>query len=263
MNRIDFTQTGGFPLDQDVFGFQQVNINTAMQPAAVFGSLAIISGCSIIGSTVSNGYVVINGEVLPFEAGIIEEKVRIVETRTDLSYEDGVDRPSQINRIVRFGDDAGTTYTWTDFKRNTPEGVLARLERLEWLTAPDRIDGGSMRLWRKSADISLPAGWREVVDWQDRVLRGRKPGVANFEVGDTGGDDSVTLNMGHIPEHDHGLEGGGYHQGVSDNADDRDVMVPGGSDRTGKAGSVSPTPISLLPKYRIIMFIEPIPNYIN
>jgi hypothetical protein len=207
MNKIDFTKQGGFPFDQDVLDFQQDNINTAMQPASLAGAFAILSGCNIVGVNAGNGYVVINGEVLPFEGGAIQAKVIIVETTTDLIYEDGFPRPSQIKRVARFGNNGVTNYLWANFRRNTSVGVLERIDNLEslpqrvtnleglpqrvtdlevlpgkvtalealvarvnileWLQRPFLNSGGMV--WWKGAIAAIPAGWQEVTEWRGRL----------------------------------------------------------------------------------------------
>lgn len=137
MNRIDFTQPGGFPLDQDVFGFLQLNINMAAQLASILGPFAIVNGCEQNGTNIGNGYVVINNEILPFAGGAIQAKVIIRQNATMLNYEDGQQRPSQIERYATFGDDGATNILWANFKRNTSIGILSRLEALESL--PERV----------------------------------------------------------------------------------------------------------------------------
>ncbi|MFS2189805.1 hypothetical protein ACCC92_24225 [Mucilaginibacter sp. Mucisp84] len=268
MNKIDFTQTGGFPFDESTLRFLQDSIFMSANTARLAGRLAILSGCVVDGLNAGDGVVIIDGEILPFVGGAIEEKVIIVENISTLPFQNGDNKGVVFTRYAKFGDDGVTNNSWSAFKRNTTEGILARLERLEWLTAPDLIDGGSMRLWRKPSSVALPAGWREVVDWQDRVLRGRKPGITGFEVGDIGGQDDFTLDMGYIPEHSHGYKRvrtdniGEIYEPNTLKSDDERGLHTGDSVQTDKAGSATPKPVPTLPKYRIVMFIEPIPNYI-
>lgn len=257
MNRIDFTQPGGFPLDQDVFGFQQQNIFLAAQAANLGGIYCILSGCVVTGGNVGNGYVAIEGEILPFVGGAASEKVVIIETRTDLNYEDGVARPSEIDRYATFGDDGVTNILWVNFKRNTPEGVLARLERLERVAAPFTIAGkGGMVLWNRPAN-TIPTGWQEVVDWRGRLPMGYDPDQVEFNtVGKTGGAKGVKMVLANLIAHAHSVVIG-FVNGRSDNANDRDVAVPGANTRnTSTAGSEDPTPINVLNPYRTVVFIE-------
>jgi hypothetical protein len=264
MNQIDFTQTGGFPLDQDVFGFQQLNTFMVQQLAALCGPRAILAGCLEVGSTVSGGYICIDGEVLPFNAGAKQAKLVIREVRTDMNYEDGSVKPSQIERFAEFGDDGVTTLMWADFKRNTNEGVLSRLSRLEWLTAPLVVAHGTMLLWRKLSTVPLPAGWQEVIDWQGKLLMPRTVGVN--ETGQEYGSNSVTIEKANLPAEGLPVPVPGGATSTTDAGQGRFAM---GSDNFDGAGPTlhtanmgSGTPITINPEHRIIMFIEPIPNFI-
>jgi hypothetical protein len=257
MNSIDFTQPGGFPLDQDVFGFQQTNIFMAAQAANLAGTLAILSGCVVAGNQVGNGYVVINGEILSFVGGIPDAKVSVIQTTENMNYEDGTPRPSQITRYATFGDDGVTTLLWANFKRNTAEGVLSRLERLEFLAAPF-IMGGGMVLFKKAA-MYIPAGWREVVDWRGRLPMGYDPTNPLFDEPDVdfGGSVNHTITKSEIPTdlaaplpmagNDNGT---GAVDAGSGNAGTLNVNLGGG----GQA-------FSLLNPYRVVVFIEPDPTY--
>jgi len=126
MNKIDFTQTGGFPFDQSTLDFLQDSILLAGQLATAIGDRAILSGCIVAGSNAGNGYMVIDGEILPFTGGVIEDKVIIIEADNDLTYEDGTPRPVVKTRYATFGDDGVTDILWSDFRSN-------RLDRV-WLT---------------------------------------------------------------------------------------------------------------------------------
>jgi hypothetical protein len=131
MNSYDFTKPGGFPLDQGVMGFLQDCISLASQAASLAGPLAILSGCVVAGGSAGNGFVVINGEILPFVGGIIQEFVVINEVDTAVIFQDGSPQVVKKIRTATFGDDSLNEYAWADFQTNTPAGVLARLGTLE------------------------------------------------------------------------------------------------------------------------------------
>lgn len=269
MNNIDFTQTGGFPFDQGTLAFMQNNIVLASKAAAFGGTLSIISGCQIVGANTADGFVCINGEILPFVGGTITTKVIIVETVTNLLYEDNVSRPVQKVRHATFGDDGVTNYLWANFKRNTAEGVLARLERLEWLAAPLLSANATMLFWRKPSNVPLPVGWQEVVDWRGRLAMGHKPGTLGFAIGDIAGKEGHVMELANLIEHDHDYSRSQF--GIGSELIDYarvDDSEGGGYDlwshnkKTGKTGSANPTPIPTIPPVKMIMYIEPIPNYI-
>jgi hypothetical protein len=124
----DFTQTGGFPLDEDILNHLQESIQQVEKISTILGPLVILSSCVIAGGNVSNGIVAINGEVLPFVGGPVDEYVQIVQTAANLTYFDGPVHPSEITRQATFGSDV-TPYLWADFKKSTA-GLLAEIDDL-------------------------------------------------------------------------------------------------------------------------------------
>ncbi|MRG45490.1 hypothetical protein GFS24_10210 [Chitinophaga sp. SYP-B3965] len=212
MNKMDFTQPGGFPLDQDVLAFLQNNITLASAPATLGGDYCILSGCADDGSSVANGVVAIMGEVLPFVGGAKQAKVIIVENAQGLTFEDGITKQVQYTRYACFGDDGVTAHIWPYFKRNKDGGVLSRLESLEALN--ERLDAlervaapffqkGAIMLWNKPANL-IPSGWREVADFRGRLPVGYNPADQDYnEPGKTGGSKTHKLSEANIAEHYH------------------------------------------------------------
>lgn len=168
MNKYDFTQTGGFPFDQEVMAFLQDNAELAAKAALLGGNFCILSGCTVIGDNASNGVMVVNGEVLPFVGGSITEKVIIVEEANGLIYEDAVSKPVEKIRYATFGDDGVTNYLWSNFKRNNPaNGLIARVETLEkqWLTGDVKMINVTMEYMLANFDatglgINERLGWK-------------------------------------------------------------------------------------------------------
>ncbi len=115
MNRINFNQTGGFPLDTNVLGFMQMAYQLFNALGELAGELSILQGCEQIGSTVSDGVVYINGEVLPFKGGY-GANVIVKSEKHSLPFEDGSSKPVEEVRYATFGM-SSTSYKWSDFKR--------------------------------------------------------------------------------------------------------------------------------------------------
>jgi hypothetical protein len=119
MNRADFQQTGGFPLETDTLDFMQESYTQLQHLAtSIAGDTpSIISGCNVVGSTVSNGWVVINGELLPFEGGALGTKVGIVETVDSKPFEDGT---KDVYRRRKAVFNLSGIINWVDLKRVQP-----------------------------------------------------------------------------------------------------------------------------------------------
>lgn len=74
MKHIDFTKTGGFPLEQNTVNFMQDSYGEFFNAMiAQWGCTPdksyIITGCEYNGTTITKGWVVINNEIMPFAGG--------------------------------------------------------------------------------------------------------------------------------------------------------------------------------------------------
>lgn len=89
MNKIDFTNLGGFPLEQDTLKFSQDgNADLFSALANFFGDKAIISGVQVIGGNVTDGWIIYNGEIIKFIGGAVGPDVVIIEQSSDAVFED-------------------------------------------------------------------------------------------------------------------------------------------------------------------------------
>lgn len=148
MNRINFLQTGGFPTDLNTYDFMQAAY-TQLQKLAY--SLAgdkpcIVSGCVVGGGSVTEGYVIIAGELLKFETQPLGTYVTIEETVTPVTFEDGDSKDSFYDRKAVFGL-SGTP--WADFVRipviaQSESKLRKSLENLLTflkVSSPTKLDG--------------------------------------------------------------------------------------------------------------------------
>ena len=135
MNLLDFSYKSGWPGSASTFEFIQGQILLLQQLSLVHGSTYVISGCIVTGSNVSDGVVVVNGEILPFIGGAIQTNVVVVEAVQSKQYFDLQIRPYYKNRHATFGT-AGTVYPWANFDRSTPtNGILKRMKAVEEVLA--------------------------------------------------------------------------------------------------------------------------------
>ena len=113
MNKGNFTAKDNFPVSTFTYDFLQKMAQLAGNLAQLGGQNYVLSGCTDDGDgNVSAGLIVINGEIMPFEAGTKKTKITIQETK-DTDHYNGVDYPeSYVHRVAKFADNG--CYNWSD-----------------------------------------------------------------------------------------------------------------------------------------------------
>jgi hypothetical protein len=105
MNRIEIQQEQGFPVRQKTFEFMQEAYTSAIQHLCkTYGENIILYGVELVNGNRTAGAVVINGELLPFEASPDAPKIAIVETVENALYQDNIERPAYKTRVAKCGD---------------------------------------------------------------------------------------------------------------------------------------------------------------
>jgi len=126
MNTLNFNQSGGFRVETDILDEMQKAYEIFNVLGSIAGNFSIISGCEVTGVTAADGFVYINGELLPFVGGTVGANVKIVEVVTAKEFEDLNTRDVIYERHATFGI-AAVSYPWADFKRPIPTKDLAEL----------------------------------------------------------------------------------------------------------------------------------------
>lgn len=112
MNKqIDFTQNGGMPLTQDLLKFMQDATAESIQGIiSLFGDNIVVSGVAFNGSSFPNGWVIYDGELLPFMGGSpsfsttpSSQIISVFETGTQLIFSDGTQKTVKFLRYVGLG----------------------------------------------------------------------------------------------------------------------------------------------------------------
>ncbi|KQT17436.1 hypothetical protein ASG31_08475 [Chryseobacterium sp. Leaf404] len=116
MKLFNFNQTGGFKLVTDILTKIQSAYSIYNGVARMAGDKAILSGCEDLGTSVGDGYVVINGEMLEFKGALKQTTVIIKEEIGTADFEDGSTKPFETNRYATFGFST-TSFPWAEFKR--------------------------------------------------------------------------------------------------------------------------------------------------
>jgi len=261
MDLINFVQTGGFPVKAERLQEMQTAYSIFNQLGSLAGNLTIISGCTVTGTSVSDGCVFINGEVLKFKGAFLSADVIIIENQSAKEFENGQVKTVHFERYATFGT-AAASWPWAGFKRIDPiVQLMQRLNTLEKKTAVFQ-SGGGMVLWNKPA-AEIPPGWQEVVNWRGRIPVGFDSTQTEFNLmGKTGGAKSKSLIGAENGPHVH-VYGDIYHSEYGGS-----VPVGGrGSDATDwdnggyeiqrtTQSSGSGQPFSIMNPYRVVMFIE-------
>ena len=267
MNRLDFNQSVGFPLETNILDQMQNAWRILNALGGIAGNFAILQGCTVQGTTVSDGVVFINGEVIEFKGGEAQENVIIVEIKEALEFEDGNANDVIFTRYATFGV-ATTQWAWTNFKRvyesiNIPEAlsgkedkttVAALLERVEELeNRPSNIPIGLIAIWDRPA-AEIPEGWTEYVDLRGRMPIGQNPDDSDYSsLRSSGGSKNKALTLAELPSHFFNylkaVKGRGYRTASDDN--------PFGGYETATTNTIGENQaFSLMNPYRIVHFIK-------
>lgn len=264
MNKLNFNQTGGFPLSTNVLDAMQTAYSIFNSLGEMAGNFAIISGCDVSGNNVTDGVVYVNGEVLEFRGGSLGASVIIKEDVESRVFEDGSTKNVIAKRYATFGSSTpDKTYNWADFKRVFPTTQIkekhddfeARIKKLESAKFP--IPVGMIAIWNKPASEPIPDGWRECTDLRGRVPLGWNPDDEDFAyIGTPVGEKAVTLNINEIPAHNHDvMEYAGIVQPGYSQQNHIAASVNGASStKTGVTGGNQPH--NNIQPSRIVRFIE-------
>ncbi|MBT0550257.1 phage baseplate protein [Riemerella anatipestifer] len=258
MNKLNFNQTGGFPLSTNILDAMQMAYSIFNKLGGLAGNLAIISGCEVSGNSVTDGVVYINGELLDFKGGTLAKNVIIREETESRIFEDGGNKPVIFKRYATFGSSTpDQTYSWADFKRVFPTTEIAsfkksledRIKALENKKSPIPI--GLIAIWGKPASEPIPEGWREYGPLRGRMPVGWDPNDFDFNtVEATGGEKQHTLTIAEMPRHSHNQY---WTIGVRGASGSGGTLVDGHRQTTETGGN---QPHNNMPPYRVIRFIE-------
>lgn len=114
--RIDFSKTGGFPTTQNTLDFmQQAYVHAIQALADLAGNRVIISGMEENNNQISDGWIVWDGELLPFTGGPKQTHILIEEETESVIFE-GEASSTEVyhTRKAKFG---GSTLLYSDLVR--------------------------------------------------------------------------------------------------------------------------------------------------
>lgn len=214
-NRRLIISSTGYPGTNDTLRFIQEAINEPITALAqLCGDKVILTGVVVTGEDVSNGYVVINGEILPFEGGQLQTQCSILEDVETAIYDADNDNDGQQDvlpifktRKVVFGTAGLTPFNFSELTR---------------LTAMNRLQPiGTIVMWSGSIN-QLPSGWA-LCDGQNGTPDLRNKFIVGagdqYNITDEGGNNAIQLQTANLPSFTASgqtSQGGGHHHGYKD-----------------------------------------------
>ena len=125
--KINFSELGGMPFDAQTLEFMQVaytDISSCL--TAMIGDNVIVAGCIVSGDSVSAGWVIVGGELLPFAAsktGVLKTFI-IQELKTSLVFENAQQKQIEITRFAQFGSN-DNSIAWNSLTRLPSYATIA------------------------------------------------------------------------------------------------------------------------------------------
>ena len=221
MNKIDFLKYTTFPLDSNTMDFMQKMIETVVGMSAVCGEKVVVS----------DGLVIIKGELLEFKGDVRIDKVYIEETREQVICLEEAFDDLYIRRCVKFGNGDGVNnFNWSEFRYL--DDIPALMSKIAGLQSGKTDKGhthtisditnlpvsvvpkGLIAMWSGST-TAIPSGWTLcnkgyvyqgifVPNLSGRFVVGYDPRDSYFnQVGALGGSKSVSLGKDQLPKHTH------------------------------------------------------------
>lgn len=215
MNKMNFE--GQYPLSTQAMAFVLDMINSCGLLTLIGGKNYILSGCVTNGKTVSDGWIVVNGELLPFQGGTVASTIVVIEESEDVNANGITFERARIRRYVKFGTGTGANYLpWAAFnllptnqqlnmEKATTEYVDTELAKIGGTTIP----AGVVVMWSGSP-TAIPDGWalcdgtQNTPDLRGRFVVGYNRDDADYNgIGKATGSKTVTLTTANLPAHSH------------------------------------------------------------
>lgn len=205
MNKLEI-QGSGFPADNSTWRFLRDMINQVHELAEIGGRNYILKGCEVFGSKVSSGYMVLDGELIKFKGGTLEQNVKITQTIKKVAYLEDLDNNNQgdeketyITRFAEFGNEGADVYVWKDLERLKP---LIELQR--------RVPPAQTAIPYWGSVLNIKKGWQlcdgtnNTPNLSGMFIVGLDPKNKDYNtIGKQGGADYVPISIENIPPHVH------------------------------------------------------------
>lgn len=205
--RIDLSNLGGFPLEQNTLAFMQESYRDAFSAIAQMAGNCIIAGINITGNQATNGWISYNGELLPFVGGTVLSTFVVEELKESRLFADNESKEVYFTRRARFGSPGVAFSSLVRFgtvaglwqKGDTKDIIIDSTE-----LAADFDAAGLGRNSRIGWGLCDGQGGRPNV--KGRTFVNYDPEQPEFDtIGKTGGEKTHILSTLEMPVHGHGL----------------------------------------------------------
>lgn len=170
MNTLALQNKQNFPLTTDALSFMQDAYSALEQLGKLGGDNYILTGCTVTGSSVSSGWMVIGGKLVPFAGGSIQTNVRLVTTADTITVGTGTRDETVITAEFGTSTNPAENVPWATLNANRPLGLVDvsnRVKALEPLNAAVQIidivpEAGQLELYTPLGGVCRVAiqGWR-------------------------------------------------------------------------------------------------------
>ena len=210
MNTINFIQTGGVPLTNNVAAEFEKAYSIFNAYGALAGDKTIISGCVENGSSVSDGFIYVNNELFYFEGGSKSDNIFLNVQNIDKVFEDQNPKTLIKIRTLKFGNAIDNVWAWSDFKRI--DTMLSLMLRLDTLEASQTITNAKLAIFTKGGVVfpwfkaveDIPEGFAPVWNIAGKTIVGLDPNDTDFDtVGKLFGSKKHYLSIEEMPIHKH------------------------------------------------------------
>jgi hypothetical protein len=128
MDKITLSGKTDFALTTNALAFMQSAYSMLEKLTALGGDNYIVSGCEVTGSSVSDGYVVLKGILMPFKQGSLQTNVMIKKDPKTINVDTG--SREQISYHAEFGSstNAADNVAWADIlKIDTNKALMTQI----------------------------------------------------------------------------------------------------------------------------------------